>query len=166
MQASKQARAQQEELIRQVELRRKMRQTVVSTDDKEVRKMLRRLGEPVTIFGEREVRSNLLCLVFGCVLSRQSVRKFALCLRQNLRAGWLQMERRDRLRKLLATMDDTAADALIDQQQQELLQQQQQQSVTEAPTAKVFYTEGSVSLKQARLQVRHVSHAHDGNVCT
>ena len=58
------------------------------------------------------------------------------------------MERRDRLRKLLATMDDDAADGLIAQQQE----QQQPQDADAAATAKVFYTEGSASLKEARME--------------
>ena len=58
LQASKQARAQQEELIRQVELRRRMRATVVPTNDGEVCKILRQAGEPITLFGEREVRTR------------------------------------------------------------------------------------------------------------
>lgn len=33
-----------------------MRQTVVPTDDGKVRQLLRQLGEPITLFGEREVR--------------------------------------------------------------------------------------------------------------
>ena len=42
--------------MREIELRRKMKATVVPTNDADVRRMLRQLGEPVTLFGEREVR--------------------------------------------------------------------------------------------------------------
>lgn len=42
--------------MREIELRRKMKATVVPTADSEVRRMLRQLGEPITLFGEREVR--------------------------------------------------------------------------------------------------------------
>lgn len=42
--------------MREIELRRKMKATVVPTNDADVRKMLRQLGEPITLFGEREVR--------------------------------------------------------------------------------------------------------------
>jgi hypothetical protein len=46
----------QQELMREIELRRKMKATVVPTNDQEVRRMLRQLQEPITQFGEREVR--------------------------------------------------------------------------------------------------------------
>ncbi|KAG2441873.1 hypothetical protein HXX76_003480 [Chlamydomonas incerta] len=41
--------------IQEFELRRKIRQVVVPTDDGKVRQLLRQLGEPVTLFGEREM---------------------------------------------------------------------------------------------------------------
>jgi U4/U6 small nuclear ribonucleoprotein PRP4 len=47
----------QQELMREIELRRKMKATVVPTNDQEVRRMLRQLQEPITQFGEREVRA-------------------------------------------------------------------------------------------------------------
>ncbi len=56
MQASIDAQRKQEELLQKVEERRRMRETVVPTDDNEVRRMLRALQEPITRFGEREVR--------------------------------------------------------------------------------------------------------------
>lgn len=55
-QASKLSREEQAELMQQAELRRRMRELVVPTNDVEVRRYLRRLGEPITLFGEREVR--------------------------------------------------------------------------------------------------------------
>lgn len=54
-QASNKAKAVQQELVEQAELRRRMRQMVVPTLDAEVRTMLRSIGEPITLFGEREV---------------------------------------------------------------------------------------------------------------
>ena len=36
-------------------MRRKIQATVVPTDPQQVQRMLRKLGEPVTLFGEREV---------------------------------------------------------------------------------------------------------------
>ena len=66
------------------------------------------------------------------------------------------MERRDRLRKLLATMDEDAALEL--QASREEQQQQQAALGGDAPsTAKVFYTEGSDALKQARFEVQSLS---------
>ncbi|GFR45922.1 hypothetical protein Agub_g7380 [Astrephomene gubernaculifera] len=41
--------------LKEFELRRKIRQVVVPTDDGKVRQLLRQLGEPVTMFGEREM---------------------------------------------------------------------------------------------------------------
>lgn len=54
-QASSKAKTVQKELVEQTELRRRMRQMVVPTADSEVRSMLRSIGEPITLFGEREV---------------------------------------------------------------------------------------------------------------
>ena len=56
MQAAQHAQTLQEEAIKQVDLRRRMRAAVVPVIDADVRDMLRQLGEPVTLFGEQEVR--------------------------------------------------------------------------------------------------------------
>ncbi len=45
-----------EQKVKDFELKRKMRSTVVPTDDAKVREQLRQIAEPVTLFGEREVR--------------------------------------------------------------------------------------------------------------
>lgn len=42
--------------VAEFELKRKMRSMVVPTDDVKVRQMLRQLEQPITLFGEREVR--------------------------------------------------------------------------------------------------------------
>ena len=55
MQASLQAQMQQEKLLQQVELRRRMRGLVVPTNDQQVKQMLRSISKPITLFGEREV---------------------------------------------------------------------------------------------------------------
>jgi U4/U6 small nuclear ribonucleoprotein PRP4 len=47
--------AQQDQVLREFELRRAARQVVVPTDDGRVRAMLRQLQLPVTLFGEREI---------------------------------------------------------------------------------------------------------------
>uniref|UniRef100_A0A383VCL3 Pre-mRNA processing factor 4 (PRP4)-like domain-containing protein n=1 Tax=Tetradesmus obliquus TaxID=3088 RepID=A0A383VCL3_TETOB len=52
--ASRRQQEEQEKLLRDFELRRRIRSTVVPTDDGKVRAMLRALGEPITLFGERE----------------------------------------------------------------------------------------------------------------
>ncbi|XP_075243677.1 uncharacterized protein LOC142337920 [Convolutriloba macropyga] len=46
------AAVREKELLAEVELKRKIRMTPVSTDDQEVRKQLRGFGEPITLFGE------------------------------------------------------------------------------------------------------------------
>ena len=63
------ARERHEAILADFESRRKARALSIPTDDGAVRKKLRELGEPMTLFGEK------------------------------------QMERRDRLRMLLAKMD-------------------------------------------------------------
>ena len=75
LQASAEHMRKQQELMREIELRRRMKATVVPTNDQEVRRMLRQLREPVTLFGEREVsrarqqrgRAHARCC-FGCLL--------------------------------------------------------------------------------------------------
>lgn len=56
LQASSAHLQRQAELVEKMELQRKMRSLVVPTNDREVRMLLRQLGEPITLFGEREVR--------------------------------------------------------------------------------------------------------------
>ena len=55
MQAAQHAQMLQEEAIKQVELRRRMRATAVPVIDADVRATLRQLGKPVTLFGEQQV---------------------------------------------------------------------------------------------------------------
>jgi hypothetical protein len=64
VQASRRQQEEQEKLLRDFELRRRIRSTVVPTDGGKVRAMLRALGEPITLFGEREV--GLFFATFGC----------------------------------------------------------------------------------------------------
>ena len=91
-------------------MRRRARSLAVPTDDKAVRAALRARGEPITLFGERE------------------------------------MERRERLRTLLAALD--AADG------GELPAPADAEMLTEAPPmAELFYTEGSEALLAARMQI-------------
>ncbi|PRW05847.1 U4 U6 small nuclear ribonucleo PRP4 [Chlorella sorokiniana] len=117
--SAEQARKQQE-LMREIELRRKMKATVVPTNDGDVRRMLRQLGEPITLFGERE------------------------------------MERRDRLRKLLAHMGEEAAVAALgpptDAEMAEAAA-----AVAAVPTTEVFYTEGPPALADARQEIAQFS---------
>ena len=115
-QSARREREEQEKLLAEFELRRKIRATLVPTDDGAVRAMLRQLGEPVTLFGERE------------------------------------MERRERLKKIVAERGDGGAAAVAGLEgapvtgavviEQEVAVQKE-----------VFYTEGSEDLKAARLEI-------------
>lgn len=75
-QAGQRQREEQEKLLREFELRRRIRSTVVPTDDIKVRTMLRALGEPITLFGEKEVRAQPDCS--GAVV-RQDRQQAAVC---------------------------------------------------------------------------------------
>ena len=55
MQASKAQLMEQQEKVQAFELRRKMRSIAVPVLDADVRKLLRRMKEPITLFGEREM---------------------------------------------------------------------------------------------------------------
>lgn len=55
------------EKITELETRREMRDVVVPVNDNEVRGLLRQVGEPVTLFGEREV--SLTCDISLTILS-------------------------------------------------------------------------------------------------
>jgi U4/U6 small nuclear ribonucleoprotein PRP4 len=102
--------------VEQLELKRQMKNIVVPVIDTEVRTLLRQMGEPITLFGEKE------------------------------------MERRERLRKLLATMSEDQAQALA-----VAAEEAQQPLVTLPPPKELFYTEGSEDLKAARIQIAHYS---------
>ena len=52
---SESTRQRQEALLMEFENRRRQRALAVTTDDKEVRRQLRELGEPMTLFGEKEM---------------------------------------------------------------------------------------------------------------
>lgn len=56
--ASSEQLQKQQALVQDFELKRKMKSLVVPTADGEVRQMLRHLQEPMTLFGEREVRKE------------------------------------------------------------------------------------------------------------
>lgn len=72
LQASSEHLWRQQQIIEQMELRRKMRTMVVPTDDNTVRGLLRQMGEPITLFGEREVRRQRGCFVILFLFSTLS----------------------------------------------------------------------------------------------
>jgi hypothetical protein len=56
---SQAAKVAQEAAMREQEIARKARSVVVPTNDNLVRKRLRELGEPITLFGERVSRTHM-----------------------------------------------------------------------------------------------------------
>lgn len=98
---------QQAEMQAAAEARRRARIMVVPTDDREVRVWLRRLKEPVTIFGERA------------------------------------MERRERLRTLMTTLDESQREELTAR----VMQLEMEQSSVQAER---FFTEGPLGLLEFR----------------
>ncbi|GAB2269825.1 hypothetical protein Dimus_004743 [Dionaea muscipula] len=120
---SKIVRERQEKAMRDLLMKRRAAALAVPTNDMAVRARLRRLGEPITLFGERE------------------------------------MERRDRLRMLMAKLDaegqleklmkahedeEAAASARKDEVEEEMLQYP-------------FYTEGTKELLEARMHITKFS---------
>lgn len=119
---SKLVRERQEKAVQELLMKRRAAALAVPTNDKAVRARLRRLGEPITLFGERE------------------------------------MERRDRLRALLAKLDSEG-------QLEKLMKahEDEEASATAAPLDPEedirypFYTEGSQSLLEARREIARYS---------
>lgn len=111
-QASNRERLEQEKKIKEYELKKKAASVVVPTDDGRVRQMLRQLEEPITLFGEREVRHacHHASPIPDPALLRPSPRP--IC-NTRMPCSPMQMERRERLRRLLAQqaveLDDTPA---------------------------------------------------------
>lgn len=120
---SRQVRERQEKAIQDLLMKRRAAALAVPTNDMAVRARLRRLGEPITLFGERE------------------------------------MERRDRLRMLMAKLD---AEGQLDK-----LMKAHDEEEAAATTTTVdaeeemiqypFYTEGSKALLDARIDIAKYS---------
>ncbi|KAG9443429.1 hypothetical protein H6P81_014769 [Aristolochia fimbriata] len=118
---SKQVRERQEKAVQELLLKRRAYALAVPTNDAAVRTRLRRLGEPMTLFGERE------------------------------------MERRDRLRTIMVRLD---AEGQLDK----LLKAHEEDEAATEPTSEEedglqypFYTEGSKSLREARINIANFS---------
>ncbi len=110
--ASRAKLLEQQGVVEELEMKRKMKSLVVPTADAEVRALLRQLGEPVTLFGER------------------------------------QLERRDRLRALLAEMGEERAVAAATAAQRSFAAAAPAEELQE-----LFYTEGPPELRAARLAI-------------
>lgn len=120
---SRQVRERQEKAMQELLMKRRAAALAVPTNDMAVRARLRRLGEPITLFGERE------------------------------------MERRDRLRMLMAKLDSEG-------QLEKLMKAHEEEEAVATTTAREmdedipqypFYTEGSKSLLDARVDIAKYS---------
>ncbi|TXG70409.1 hypothetical protein EZV62_005344 [Acer yangbiense] len=120
---SRQVRERQEKAIQELLMKRRAAALAVPTNDMAVRARLRRLGEPITLFGERE------------------------------------MERRDRLRMLMAKLD-------AEGQLERLMRAHEEEEAAATATAQdadeemlqyPFYTEGSKALLDARIDIAKYS---------
>ncbi|GMH40875.1 hypothetical protein BSKO_08779 [Bryopsis sp. KO-2023] len=109
-QTSRVAKERQEQILKDFEMRRKIQSTVVPTDSAQVKQVLRNLGEPITLFGERE------------------------------------MERRERLKRIVAERDVPLSAAHGESGQEMLIEVQKDQK-------EVFYTEGVEELMSARQEI-------------
>ncbi|CAL5420759.1 unnamed protein product [Camellia sinensis] len=112
---SKQGRERQEKAMQELLMKRRAAALAVPTNDMAVRARLRRLGEPITLFGERE------------------------------------MERRDRLRMLMAKLDaEGQLDRLMKAHEDEEAAASVTKEEAEDDIPYPFLTEGSKALLQAR----------------
>ena len=99
-----------------MEDRRALRETTVPTSDADVRAALRAISEPVTLFGEQQVPVHCYAQNMFHAEHSHIRRCMTVCLQATVCTAkeyhfhaWsvmVQMERRARLRKIMATMDD------------------------------------------------------------
>ncbi|KAI3472236.1 hypothetical protein Pfo_029724 [Paulownia fortunei] len=119
---SRQARERQEKAVQELMMKRRAAALAVPTNDNAVRARLRRLGEPITLFGERE------------------------------------MERRDRLRTLMAKLDSEGQlERLMKAHEDEEAAAAVAPSEPEEDIQYPFYTEGSQALLEARREIAKYS---------
>ncbi|KAF5941157.1 hypothetical protein HYC85_022324 [Camellia sinensis] len=119
---SKQVRERQEKAMQELLMKRRAAALAVPTNDMAVRARLRRLGEPITLFGERE------------------------------------MERRDRLRMLMAKLDaEGQLDRLMKAHEDEEAAASVTKEEAEDDIQYPFFTEGSKALLQARGEIAKYS---------
>lgn len=104
--ASNKERIEQEKLLQEYELRRKAKSVVVPTDDGRVRQMLRQINEPITLFGEKEVGPGSWAGLGFPMCTEVHATDSLLAAKHDL-----QMERRERLRRLLAQQEAELAEA-------------------------------------------------------
>lgn len=124
---SRQVRERQEKAIQDLMMKRRAAALAVPTNDKAVRARLRRLGEPMTLFGEREMER-----------------------RDRLRAIMAKLDAEGQLEKLMKAHEEeeaaASAAAMGDDMEEDTLQYP-------------FYTEGSRALLDARIDIAKFSTA-------
>ncbi|KAJ7968151.1 Wd40 repeat protein-u4/u6 small nuclear ribonucleoprotein prp4 [Quillaja saponaria] len=119
---SKQVRERQEKAMQELMMKRRAAALAVPTNDMAVRARLRRLGEPITLFGERE------------------------------------MERRDRLRMIMAKLDaEGQLEKLMKIHEEEEAAGIAREDADEETIQYPFYTEGSKALLDARIDIAKYS---------
>ncbi|KAL8489454.1 hypothetical protein ACS0TY_025376 [Phlomoides rotata] len=119
---SKLIRERHEKAVQELLMKRRAAALAVPTNDNAVRARLRRLGEPITLFGERE------------------------------------MERRDRLRALMAKLDSEGQlEKLMKAHEDEEAAASVAPSELEEDIQYPFYTEGSQALLEARREIAKYS---------
>lgn len=121
---SRQVRERQEKAMQDLMMKRRAAALAVPTNDKAVRARLRRLGEPMTLFGEREMER-----------------------RDRLRAIMAKLDAEGQLEKLMKAHEEeeaAASAAAGDEMEEDTLQYP-------------FYTEGSKALLDARIDIAKFS---------
>lgn len=119
---SRLVRERQEKAMQELMMKRRAAALAVPTNDMAVRARLRRLGEPVTLFGERE------------------------------------MERRDRLRMIMAKLDaEGQLEKLMKAHEDEEAAASAAKDESEEEIQYPFYTEGSKALLDARIDIAKYS---------
>ncbi|KAL1351220.1 hypothetical protein HN51_015157 [Arachis hypogaea] len=119
---SRLVRERQEKAMQELMMKRRAAALAVPTNDMAVRARLRRLGEPITLFGERE------------------------------------MERRDRLRMIMAKLDaDGQLEKLMKAHEDEETVATAGKDGDEEEIQYPFYTEGPKSLRDARIDIAKYS---------
>lgn len=122
---SRKVRERQEQAIQELLLRRRAYALAVPTNDSSVRARLRRLNEPITLFGEREMER-----------------------RDRLRALMAKLDAEGQLEKLMKVQEEEEAAANVDAEEVQEM---------EGPQVYPFYTEGSQELLKARTEITKFS---------
>ncbi|OAY75353.1 U4/U6 small nuclear ribonucleoprotein PRP4-like protein, partial [Ananas comosus] len=127
---SRLARERQEKAVQELLMKRRAYAMAVPTNDSAVRARLRRLGEPVTLFGEREMER-----------------------RDRLRSLMVRLEAEGQLDRLLKAHDDDQATSASAAAAAAAQEEDAEAALIQYP----FYTEGPRELLEARLDIARFS---------